>query len=255
MRIPDDVPQLEQGMSKVALLVIDPLLSHLSARVNSYTDHEVKRALQPLVDLAHRTGCTVLGNGHFGKDKSRGAVSAAQGSTAFINTPRLAIGMAYDDEDPDLRVAEVVKSNIGLLGTGHNFRVSAVKVDGMERPVPKLDDEGLSSKSLDVLLLASRDVKRVPSGIVQEAILTILGKGPCDRDNLNRLTQAACGASADSVYKYGLQKLKEEGRVRCHKDGSDGHWWWEIFGSTTQDGHPSCVREPNVIDFPAKREL
>ena len=34
------------------------------------------------------------------------------GSTAFTNTPRVGLAMAYDD-DPDVRVVEVIKSNIG----------------------------------------------------------------------------------------------------------------------------------------------
>lgn len=254
-RIPDDVPRLEHGMANVHLLVVDPLLSHLSSHVNSHTDHEVKRALQPLVDLAHRTGCTVLGNGHFGKDKTRGAVSAAQGSSAFTNTPRLAIAMAYDDEDPDLRVAEVVKSNVGLTGTGHNFRVNAVPVPGMERAVPALADEGVSSKSVNDLLLVRRDTKRVPSSVIQEAVMEVLRKGSCDREFLNRTVMNRTGANADSIYKYGLAKLKDEGKVRCWKDGLSGGWWWGLFGSTSEVGHPSSMVEPNVVDFPANLEV
>lgn len=48
-RIPDDVAVLEQHIAATSagLLVIDPLLSHLSSKTNSHTDHEVKRALQP----------------------------------------------------------------------------------------------------------------------------------------------------------------------------------------------------------------
>jgi len=258
LRIPDDVPRLERGMANVHLLVIDPLLSHLSGKINSHTDHEVKRALQPLVDLAHRTGCTVLGNGHYGKDKTRGAVSAAQGSSAFTNTPRLAIAMAYDDEDPDVRVAEVVKSNVGLVGEGRNYRVQVAAVDGVVRPVPVLVDEGLATKSVNELLLVPRSGKRVPSGVLQDAILELLGKGPCERQDLNRQITHSTGANADSIYKYGLDRLKKDGRLRCRKDGTTGAWWWEIFGSTIEDGHPSSSTEPNVVQFrkksPAKRE-
>jgi Bifunctional DNA primase/polymerase, N-terminal/AAA domain len=87
--VPDDVPLLEQAIAGmgVRLLVIDPLLSHLSGKTNSHTDHEVKLALRPLMGLAHRVGCCVLGNGHFSKDRTGGARRAASGSTAFTNTP------------------------------------------------------------------------------------------------------------------------------------------------------------------------
>ena len=90
LRIPDDIPVLEQHLStmQVGLFVIDPLLSHLSAKTNSHIDHEVKLALRPLMQLAHNVGCAVLGNGHFGKDKASGARRASMGSTAFTNTPQ-----------------------------------------------------------------------------------------------------------------------------------------------------------------------
>lgn len=245
-RIPDDVPRLERGMANVHLLVVDPLLSHLSSRVNSHTDHEVKRALQPLVDLAHRTGCTVLGNGHFGKDKTRGAVGAAQGSSAFTNTPRLAIAMAYDDEDPDLRVAEVVKSNVGLSGTGHNFRVHARPVSGLERAVPTLEDEGVASKSVNDLLLVRSTGKRVPSGVIQEAIEAALEKGPCDREFLNRFVSTRTGATPDSIYKQGLQKMREDGRARCWKEGLSGGWWWELLAQPSNFAEVENLQSSSV---------
>ena len=110
------------------LLVVDPLLSHLSGKTNTHIDHEVKLALRPLMQLAHNTGCTVLGNGHFSKDKSGGARRAASASTAFTNTPRVGLAMAYDNEDSDVRVLEVIKSNIGPKGVGRNYRVKTVQI-------------------------------------------------------------------------------------------------------------------------------
>src|SRR5207247_665594 len=132
LRVPDDIPALEPFLVEMGarMLVIDPLLSHLSAKTNSHIDHEVRLALQPLVDLAHRTNCLVLGNGNFTKDKSRGARSSAQGSGAFVNTPRVSLAMACDDEDPDIRIVEVVKSNIGPKNVGRNYRICTVDVDG-----------------------------------------------------------------------------------------------------------------------------
>ena len=78
------------------------------------------------MQLAHNLGCVVLGNGHFGKEKGSGARRASMGSTAFTNTPRVGLAMAYDDEDPDVRVVEVIKSNIGPKGVGRNYRLKTV---------------------------------------------------------------------------------------------------------------------------------
>jgi hypothetical protein len=158
IRIPDDIAELEQYIAamRVGMLIIDPLLSHLSAKTNSHTDHEVKLALRPLITLAHNTGCLVLGNGHFGKDKGSGARKASMGSTAFTNTPRVGLAMAYDDEDPDLRVVEVIKSNIGPKNVGRNYRVKTVTVEGLNEPVPLLVPEGAATKSVDELIAMTK---------------------------------------------------------------------------------------------------
>jgi AAA domain len=228
--IPDDVPELEQHIKEMqaGLLVVDPLLSHLSRKTNSHTDHEVKVALQPLVDLAQRTGCTVLGNGHFGKDKTRGAVSSAQGSNAFTNTPRVALAMAHDDDDPDLRIVEVIKSNFGAKGTGRNYRVQLVTVDGLKEQVPVLCAEGAASKCVDDLLVVTTQGKRVPAELIREVVLRELGEGEQTRKHLDDAVKEETGANADSVYKSALDPLKNQGLIRARKAGTDGGWFWHL---------------------------
>jgi hypothetical protein len=163
LRIPDDIPVLEQHLATMSarLLIIDPLLSHLSGKVNSHTDHEVKLALRPLMQLAHNTACTVIGNGHFSKDKSGGARRASMGSTAFTNTPRVGMAMAYDDEDPDVRVLEVMKSNIGPKGVGRNYRIRTVEVEGLKESQPMLVAEGAATKAVDDLIAKTQRGKRI----------------------------------------------------------------------------------------------
>lgn len=154
MSIPDDVPALERTLVKnrVRMLVIDPLLSHITGRTNSHIDHQVKQALQPLVGLAHRTGCLVLGNGHFSKKRDMGARAAAMGSTAFTNTPRVGLAMAHDDDDVDLRVVEVIKSNLGPVRIGRQYRIELAEVPGLHDRQPLLRYAGTSLKSVDDLL-------------------------------------------------------------------------------------------------------
>jgi AAA domain-containing protein len=229
LRIPDDIPTLESAIAAMdaQLLIIDPLLSHISAKTNSHVDHEVRVALQPLVELAHSTGCTVLGNGNFSKDKARGARSAASGSTAFTNTPRLALAMAYDDEDPDVRVLEIVKSNIGPKGNGRNYRVKTVSVEGLLEEIPLLVPEGAATKSVDDLLLVQRD-KRVPAELVKAIVLRELATGEKSRGYLDAACKDETGANPDSVYKSALVPLKELGRIRARKESMTGGWYWRL---------------------------
>jgi AAA domain len=228
--IPDDVPVLAQHLTAmtVRLLVIDPLLSHFSRKTNTHIDHEVKLGLKPLMALAHSTGCTVLGNGHFSKDRTGGARRAASGSTAFTNTPRVGMAMAYDDEDPDLRVLEVVKSNVGPKGVGRNYRIKTVEVAGLNEPVPILVAEGAATKAVDDLIAAQTRGKRVPSELVRALILAELENGEQARGHLDAVAEEKLGANSDSVYKYGLAPLRKAGTVSARKDGTTGGWYWRL---------------------------
>jgi AAA domain len=230
LRIPEDVPELEQALVAIAarMLVIDPLLSHLSAKTNSHVDHEVRIALQPLVDLAHRTRCLVVGNGNFTKDKTRGARSSAQGSGAFTNTPRVGLAMAYDDEDPDVRVVEVVKSNIGPKNVGRNYRVRTTVVNGLRDAQPLLVAEGAASKSVDDLIAVAKRGKRIPAELVRELILAELETGEKSRKDLDAVAADKLGASPDVVYKSGLEPLRKADRIKARKESTTGGWYWDL---------------------------
>jgi AAA domain len=227
--IPNDVPLLEQSIAGmgVRLLVVDPLLSHLSGKTNSHKDHEVKIALKPLMGLAHRIGCCVLGNGHFSKDRTGGARHASSGSTAFTNTPRLGLAMAYDD-DPDVRVVEVIKSNIGPKHVGRNYRIRTVEVAGLEEPIPILVAEGAATKAVDDLIAVQKKGKRIPSELLQTLVLAELENGEQPRKALDAAAKEKLGANPDTVYKNGLNPLNEAGRIKARKDGTDGGWYWRL---------------------------
>jgi AAA domain len=230
LRIPDDIAVLEQHLLRMntGLLVIDPLLSHQSAKTHSHTDHEVKLALRPLVTLAHNTGCLTLGNGHFGKDKGSGARKASMGSTAFTNTPRVGLAMAYDDDDPDVRVLEVIKSNIGPKGVGRNYRLRTVDVDGLAEPVPILVPEGPATKSVDELIAATSKGKRVPGELVRALILAELATGEKSRKHLDAVALEKLGASGNTLYRSGLDPLRKGDWIKPRKDGTDGGWYWRL---------------------------
>jgi AAA domain len=230
LRIPDDVPVLEQALQTmgVGLFVIDPLLSHLSAKTNTHVDHEVKLALRPVMQLAHNLGCAALGNGHFGKEKGAGARRASMGSTAFTNTPRVGLAMAYDDEDPDVRVVEVIKSNIGPKGVGRNYRLKTVAVDGLAEQLPLLVAESAATKSVDELIAASRRGKRIPGELTRGLVLAELGTGEKSRHYLDAVAEEKLGASPDALWKSGLEPLRKEHRIMVRKESVEGGWFYRL---------------------------
>ena len=114
LSLPADNNLLEAEMiaHNVALVIIDPLMSVLSERIDTHRTREVRFALDPLAKLADRTRSVVLGVCHFNKSSGTDAASLLSGSHAFRDVPRSIFGFARDDDD-NSRVMTQVKNSLG----------------------------------------------------------------------------------------------------------------------------------------------
>ncbi|MHB1266152.1 MAG: AAA family ATPase [Acidithiobacillus ferriphilus] len=119
-----DIPMLQKTLLRVnpRLLILDPISSAVSG--DSHQNTEVRRSLQPVVDLAGRLGCAVLGITHFTKGTAgRDPLERVTGSLAFGAFARVVwatIKPAQESGDQQRRLIRT-KSNIGPDGGG--FRV------------------------------------------------------------------------------------------------------------------------------------
>ncbi|MBN8491061.1 MAG: AAA family ATPase [Burkholderiales bacterium] len=113
----------------VSLLIVDPVVSAVAG--DSHKNTEVRRALQPLVDLAAATGAAVLGISHFSKG-GQGAdpTMRVNGSIAFGAVARVVMVAARvkgDDGGPR-RILARSKSNIGPDDGGFEYALEQVEV-------------------------------------------------------------------------------------------------------------------------------
>lgn len=77
-------------LGDVRLLVVDPVVSAVAG--DSHKNTEVRRALQPLVDLAAACGCAVLGISHFSKGGAgQDPAQRVVGSIAFTAVARVVL--------------------------------------------------------------------------------------------------------------------------------------------------------------------
>lgn len=127
-----DLAALERAaeiIGDVALLIADPVVSAVSG--DSHKNTEVRRALQPMVHLATRLDCAVLGISHFSKGTAgRDPVERVTGSIAFGALARLVLVTAKGEDDA--RLLARAKSNIGPDGGGFSYTLEQVEADGME---------------------------------------------------------------------------------------------------------------------------
>lgn len=109
----------------VRLLIVDPVVSAVAG--DSHKNAEVRRGLQPLVDMAHARKCALLGISHFTKGTMGGdPLDRVTGSLAFGALARVVLVAAKaetkDGEQAQGLIARA-KSNIGPDGGGFVYNL------------------------------------------------------------------------------------------------------------------------------------
>ena len=110
------------------LIVVDPVVSAVTG--DSHKNTEVRRALQPLVDLASTMGAALVGISHFSKGgQGQDPASRVVGSIAFTAVARVVLVAAKvkNEEGQDRRILARGKSNIGPDDGGFEYAIAQVE--------------------------------------------------------------------------------------------------------------------------------
>jgi putative DNA primase/helicase len=118
----------------VALLIVDPVVTVVTG--DSHKNTEVRRALQPLVDLGSATNTAVLGISHFAKGgQGQDPAQRVVGSVAFSAVARVVLVAAKvkSEDGEDRRILARGKSNIGPDEGGFEYSLEQVEaLQGIE---------------------------------------------------------------------------------------------------------------------------
>lgn len=129
-----DMPMLQaqaERIGDVRLLVVDPIVSAVAA--DSHKNGEVRRALQPLVDLGAKLDAAVLGITHFSKGTAgRDPTERVTGSLAFGALARVVLAAAKikSEDGGDRRIFTRAKSNIGPDTGAFEYSLEQTRVPG-----------------------------------------------------------------------------------------------------------------------------
>lgn len=113
--LPRDVEELSLIAKeyKTALILLDPLMSRVDAKLDTHKDSEVRKALEPLVKMAGESGAAVLGLIHVNKGGSTDPLSTLMGSRAFSAVARAVLYVVEDQENREIKVLGQPKNNLG----------------------------------------------------------------------------------------------------------------------------------------------
>lgn len=112
-----------KAVGDVALIIIDPIVSAVSG--DSHKNTEVRRGLQPLVDLAEQLGAAILGITHFSKGTGgSNPLERVTGSLAFGAVARIVLVVGKSHERAGKNIFAIAKSNISSDIGGFEYEIS-----------------------------------------------------------------------------------------------------------------------------------
>jgi hypothetical protein len=131
-----DLAALKAEVERVGpvLVVLDPLNSFLSGKVNAFRDHEIRRALNPLTMLAQDCRIALLTIRHLTKGSERNPLYRGGGSIGIIGAARSGLLMTRHPEDATKRVLAVTKSNLGPEAPSLTFHLEHVETSVGTQP-------------------------------------------------------------------------------------------------------------------------
>lgn len=218
---------LEKAIKLIApdLVIIDPLVAFLGARLDMNRSNEVRAMLRPLADLAKRYNCAVVALRHLTKAFSLHALYRGQGSIDFSAHARSALLMGKDPEDPDRSILVPIKTNIGLLG-----HAQALRLTGEGRDT-RLVWEGAVEVTSDDLLGGAEGEGHSARKEAEDFLLDRLAGAAASAAGLLKEARAAGIAEAT------LKRAKTRLRLHAQRHGvpggkpGDGIWTWELPSS------------------------
>lgn len=231
-----DMQALSQEATRIGdvrLLIVDPVVNAVTG--DSHKNTEVRRSLQPLVDLAGRLDAAVLGVSHFSKNTAgRDPVERVTGSVAFGALPRVVFGTAKanDDDSQTRRLFVRAKSNIGPDGGGFNYALEQAEVPGFPGLLASRVAWGqpLDGTALELLAVAESTEDSEERGALIEVAdwlrdLLTEETGTMDKREIIRLARDN-GFSERTIYRA---RDKLDVHVRTTGFGKDKRSVWSIL--------------------------
>lgn len=227
----------------VRLLIVDPVVSAVAG--DSHRNAEVRRGLQPLVDLAASMRCALLGITHFSKGTGgRDPVERLTGSLAFGALARLVLVAAkYQEGGEDGRTARLfcrAKSNIGPDDGGFEYDLhqAEVKTHPGIFASSVLWGEAVEGAARELLATADATGDDGEGGTLSDAkrfLSDLLAAGP--------VPTKAIKTDADGAgYSWAtIRRASKALGVEAVKEGMKAGWVWRMPGGHSRAAY--CVAQ------------
>lgn len=205
-----------------ALVVVDPVMAFLGARLDAHKDTDVRRALHALSTMAERTGAVVVIVRHLNKAGGGHPLYRGGGSIGIIGAARAGLLVAPDPEDEGRRILAVTKSNLAPVPSALAYRL----VTDERLDVARVAWEGATGHSAADLLSTDTEEERGAQREAVDILRHILEGGPMAANGVKRQAKEA------GVAERTLERAKKKLNVQSERKGfgADGVWTWRLPG-------------------------
>lgn len=247
-----------QAIGNIALLIVDPVVSAVAG--DGHKAGDVRRGLQPLVDLAAALDCAALGITHFSKGTAgRDPLERVTGSQAFGALARVVIVAAKDgadsgDDTPARRFVARAKSNIGPDGGGFVYHLKQSELAGHPGLIASYVTWGAAIEGTARDLLGAAEINDAEGSNASEGqdavkfLKALLADGPVA---VRLIKENARGARYSWIT---IERAKKKAGIKAQKLGMKVGWVWCLPAEDRQTlpkivTHLSEGLQANVMAF------
>jgi len=226
-----DIAALEEqaaAIGGISLLIVDPIVSAVAG--DGHKNNDVRRALQPLVDLASRLGAVALGITHFSKGGAGSdPASRVVGSVAFTAVARVVLVAAKtsSEDGKDRRILARAKSNIGPDDGGFEYQIE------QSMPLPGIKasyvtwGQGVEGTAQELL----QDMDDQPKEETNDAVEML--RAELASDCWTPMSEAIKPLLAAGFSKKQAWRASKKLNVRRQKGSMKEGWYWRLPGEST----------------------
>lgn len=235
---PEDIGSLAREIEKedISLVVFDPLKSYAGGNFKEGDEIGVRRFLEPLMEIAQKSGVAMLGIMHLGKNTQADILTRILGSSAYVNAPRSVLGLVPASDTEDEVLLGVLKKNLAPSSANLLFRKASIEVkteEGVRISTVRMEELGETREDLEENL--SKPERKTARADAKEWLVEYLGI-----DTKLRNTTIAEGIKAGHSERTLTRAAKELGIGRMRK-GFVGEMYWSlpepenVSGATSKD--------------------
>jgi hypothetical protein len=248
LTLPSDISALRHAVEGVgaALVLLDPLMSRLSAQLDSHKDAEVRVALEPLTAFAKSASVAVLALIHVNKSSQTDPLNLIMGSRAFSAVARSVLFAVKSPEDDGTNLLGFEKNNLGSKDeTTYRYRVVGERV-------AETDDGDVWTGRVDWLGKSDRSVRDVMVAMAEggmEAMSAVDEAGGWLEDYLSSVggakeSQIVKDAGAKAGHNArNLQRAASKLRIHVESSGFPRRTVWSLSADSQVEANGATSLE------------